>query len=159
MAERENQIKNHSLRFTGDDIVLTITLMEKLKNAIDIVYYLIDHHDEDEFVLLLMSAQNIELGVLLEEAKRDSDILFEIDKEKSIYAMLCQDTKVDGGYRFAERIISDISSKDGTDIYCAELEVRTTSYKLRDVMLKLVETFIKTQKEGKSGEIVYKSLN
>ena len=159
MAERENQTKKHSLRFTGDDIVLTITLMEKLKNAIDIVYYLIDHHDEDEFVLLLMNAQNIELGILLEEAKRDSDILFEIDKEKSIYAMLCQDTKVDGGYRFAERIISDIVSKDGTDIYCAELEVRSTNYKLRDVMLKLVETFIKTQKEGKSGEIVYKSLN
>ena len=159
MAERENQTKKHSLRFTGDDIVLTITLMEKLKNAIDIVYYLIDHHDEDEFVLLLMNAQNIELGILLEEAKRDSDILFEIDKEKSIYAMLCQDTKVDGGYRFAERVINDIVSKDGTDIYCAELEVRSTNYKLRDVMLKLVETFIKTQKEGKSGEIVYKSLN
>ena len=159
MAERENQTKKHSLRFTGDDIVLTITLMEKMKNAIDIVYYLIDHHDEDEFVLLLMNAQNIELGILLEEAKRDSDILFEIDKEKSIYAMLCQDTKVDGGYRFAERIISDIVSKDGKDIYCAELEVRSTNYKLRDVMLKLVETFIKTQKEGKSGEIVYKSLN
>jgi len=37
--------------------------------------------------------------------------------------------------------------------------VRSTNYKLRDVMLKLVEIFIKTQKEGKSGEIIYKSLN
>lgn len=159
MAERENQTKKHSLRFTGDDIVLTITLMEKLKNAIDIVYYLMDHQDEDEFVLLLMNAENAELEILLEEAKRDSDILFEIDKEKSIYAMLCQDTKVDGGYRFAERIIRNIVSKDGTDIYCAELEVRSTSYNLKDVILKLVETFIKAKQDGKSGEIIYKSLN
>jgi hypothetical protein len=159
MAERENQTKKHSLRFTGDDIVLTITLMEKLKNAIDIVYYLMDHQDEDEFVLLLMNAENVELEILLEEAKRDSDILFEIDKEKSIYAMLCQDTKVDGGYRFAERIIRNIVSKDGTDIYCAELEVRSTSYNLKDVILKLVETFIKAKQDGKSGEIIYKSLN
>ena len=159
MAERENQTRKGKLRFTGDDIVLTVTLMEKLKNAIDIVYYLMEHQDEDTFVLLLISAQNTELEPLLEKEKRDSDILFEIDKKKSIYTMLCQDTKVDGGYRFAERIISNITSKAGTDIYCVELEVRTTNYKLRDVTLKLVETFIKAKQEGKSGEIIYKSLN
>jgi len=118
-----------------------------------------DHQDEDEFVLLLMTADNVALDGLLEEEKRDSDILFEIDKEKSIYAMLCQDTKVDGGYRFAQRIMSNIASQEGTNIYCAELEVRHTHYKLKDVILKLVETFIKAQKEEKSGEIIYKSLN
>jgi len=159
MAEKENQRKPGNLRFTGDDIVLTSILMDKLTNAIDIVYYLMDHQNEDTFVLLLIKAENIELEVLLESEKRDSDILFEIDKEKSTYAMLCQDTKVDGGYRFAERMIGNIISKDGTDIYCAELEVRSTNYKLRGVILKLVETFIKAQQEGKSGEIIYKSLN
>ena len=159
MAERENQTRKGNLRFTGDDIVLTVALMEKLKNAIDIVYYLMDHKDADTFVLMLINAKNVELGTLLEKEKRDSDIFFEIDKDKSIYAMLCQDTKVDGGYRFAERIIGNIVSEDGTDIYFAELEVRTTTYQLRDVMLKLVETFIKSQHEGKSGEIIYKSLN
>ncbi len=159
MSERENQARKDKLRFSGDDIVLTVALMEKLKNAIDIVYYLMDHKNEDTFVLLLISAQNINMEVLLEKEKRDSDILFEIDKKKSTYAMICQDTKVDGGYRFAERIIGNITSNKGTDIYCAELEVRSTNYKLRDVMLKLVEIFIKTQKEEKSGEIIYKSLN
>ncbi len=159
MAERENQTRAGSLRFTGDDIVLTSTLMEKLTNAIEIVYYLMDHQDEETFVLLLLKAQNVELGTLLETEKRDSDILFEVDKEKSTYAMLCQDTKVDGGYRFAERIINNITSNDGTDVYCAELEVRSTNYKLNGVILKLVETFIKVQREGRSGEIIYKSLN
>ena len=159
MSERENQKRKNSLRFTGDEIVLTVTLMEKLKNAIDIVYYLMEHKDGDTFVLLLINAQNVELGTLLNDEKRESDILFEIDKEKSIYALLCQDTKVDGGYRFAERMIGNIVSKEGKDIYCAELEVRSTTYKLRDVMLKLVETFIKAKQEGKSGEIIYKSLN
>ena len=159
MSERENQKRKNSLRFTGDEIVLTVTLMEKLKNAIDIVYYLMEHKDEETFVLLLINAQNVELGTLLNDEKRESDILFEIDKEKSIYALLCQDTKVDGGYMFAERMIGNIVSKEGKDIYCAELEVRSTTYKLRDVMLKLVETFIKAKQEGKSGEIIYKSLN
>lgn len=159
MSEREKQARRGNLRFTGDDIVLTSTLMDKLTNAIDIVYYLMDHQNEDTFVLLLLQAQNVKLEMLLESEKRESDILFEIDKEKSIYAMLCQDTKVDGGYRFAERIIGNVVSKEGKDIYCAELEVRSTNYKLRGVILKLVETFIKAQQEGKSGEIIYKSLN
>ena len=83
MAERENQTRAGSLRFTGDDIVLTSTLMEKLTNAIEIVYYLMDHQDEETFVLLLLKAQNVGLGTLLEAEKRDSDILFEVDKEKS----------------------------------------------------------------------------
>ena len=159
MSERENETRKHSLRFTGDDIVLAGTLMEKLKNAIDIVYYLMDHKDEDTFVLLLIKAKNIELGSLLEGEKRDSDILYEIDSVNATYALLCQDTKVDGGYRFAQRILTNMTSHGGEDIYCAELEVRTTHYQLRDVILKLVETFIKAQKEGKTGEIIYKSLN
>ncbi len=159
MSERENKRRSANLKFTGDDIVLTSTLMDKLTNAIEIVYYLMDHQNDDTFVLLLMTAENIELGMLLESEKRDSDILFEIDKEKSTYAMLCQDTKVDGGYRFAERIIGNIISKGGTDIYCSELEVRSTNYKVRGVILKLVETFIKAQQESTSGEIIYKSLN
>jgi len=159
MSQRENQTRKHSLRFTGNDIVLADTLMEQLKNAVDIVYYLMDHKDEETFVLLLFKAQNIPLGALLEEEKRDSDILYEIDSKNAIYALLCQDTKVDGGYRFAERIIGKISSNGGEDIYCAELEVRSTNYPLRDVILKLMETFMKAQKEGKKGEIIYKSLN
>lgn len=159
MSERENKRRSENLKFTGDDIVLTSTLMDKLTNTIDIVYYLMDHQNEDTFVLLLLQAHNLELETLLETEKRDSDILFEIDKEKAIYVMLCQDTKVDGGYRFAERILGNIISKGGTDIYCSELEVRSTNYKVRGVILKLVETFLMAQQEGKSGEIIYKSLN
>ena len=80
------------------------------------------------FVLMLMTAKDIDLQALLTEEKRDTDILFEIDKEESLYVMLCQDTKVDGGYRFAERIIRNILLDNGNDIYCTELEIRATHY-------------------------------
>ena len=108
---------------------------------------------------MLISAKNIDMGILLEKEKRDTDILFEIDKEDAVYLMLCQDTKVDGGYRFAERIIRNIVLDNGSDIYCTELEVRTTRHVVKDVILKLVESYIKTKQENKSGEISFRSLN
>ncbi len=61
--------------------------------------------------------------------------------------MLCQDTKVDGGYHFAERIIRNIQLDNGRDIYCTELEIRITHYSPKKVILKFIETYIKSKHE------------
>jgi hypothetical protein len=94
----------------------------------------------------------------LNKEKRDTDILYEIDKEESIYVMLCQDTKVDGGYRFAERVIRNIQLDKGTDIFCTELEVRVRHYSPKQVVLKLLETFVKSKQMNRSNEIIFRSL-
>ena len=95
----------------------------------------------------------------MDKEKRETDILFEIDKEESLYVMLCQDTKVDGGYRFAERVIRNIQLDEGKDIFCTELEVRATHYSAKHVILKLLETFVKSRLMDKSNEIIFRSLN
>ena len=118
-----------------------------------------EHENEQAFVLMLLTAEDVDLNTLLEKEKRDTDILYEIDKEESLYVMLCQDTKVDGGYRFAERVIRNIQLDNGKDIYCTELEVRATHYTPKQVVLKLLETFIKSKLVNKSNEIVFRSLN
>lgn len=159
MSTRENEIRKNSLRFNANEIILAVDMIEKLEKTMDVVYYLMEHEDVESIVLLLITAQNLDMLALLEYEKRDTDILFEVNKDKSTYVMLCQDTKVDGGYHFAERIIKNIVSKEGTDIYCAEVEVRSTRYKVKNVIFKLIETFMKAKAENKSSEIVYKSLN
>ena len=159
MQNRENQSRPHSLRFNGDELTMAVNIVEAVAPTIDIIYHLMDNRDEESFVLILMSAKNIDMGTLLEKEKRDTDILFEIDKDESVYLMLCQDTKVDGGYRFAERIIRNTVSDNGSDIYCTELEIRSTTHIIKDVILKLVESYIKTKQENKSGEITFRSLN
>lgn len=159
MKHRENQSRPHSLRFNGNELTLAVNIVAAVEPTIDIIYYLMNNGGEEAFVLMLISAENVEMTTLLEKEKRDTDILFEIDKDESIYLMLCQDTKVDGGYRFAERIIRNIVSQEGNDIYFTELEVRTTKYLVKDVILKLVESYIKTKQENKSGEIAFRSLN
>ncbi len=102
-----------------------------------------DLEREQTFVLMLLTAKDIDLNTLLNKEKRDTDILYEIDKEESIYVMLCQDTKVDGGYRFAERVIRNIQLDKGTDIYCTELEVRVRHYSPKQVVLKLTRNICK----------------
>ena len=159
MKNRENQSRPGTLRFNGDEIIMAVNIVATVEPTMDIVYHLMNNRDEESFVLMLISAKNVDMETLLEKEKRDTDILFEIDKEDAVYLMLCQDTKVDGGYRFAERIIRNIVLDNGSDIYCTELEVRTTRHVVKDVILKLVESYIKTKQENKSGEISFRSLN
>jgi hypothetical protein len=159
MSNRENENRANSLKFNGKEIVLAAKMLDTLQTTIDIVYYLMEQEHEQSFVLMLMTAKDIDLQALLTKEKRDTDILYEIDKEESLYVMLCQDTKVDGGYRFAERVIRNILLDNGNGVYCAELEIKATHYKPKQVILKLLETFIKSKQMNKTGEIVFRSLH
>jgi len=159
MDIRENENRTANLRFNGKEIQLAVKLLDELQTTIDIVYYLMEQEKEQAFVLMMLTAQDVDLNMLLNNEKRDTDILFEIDKDEAIYVMLCQDTKVDGGYHFAERVIRNIQLDEGKEIYCTELEVRATHYSPKHVVLKLLETFVKSRQLNKSNEIVFRSLN
>ena len=159
MGARENDNRSENLKFNGKEIELAVKMLDKLETMIDIMYYLMENENQQAFVLMLLTANDMDLSMLLEKEKRETDILLEIDKEESLYVMLCQDTKVDGGYRFAERLIRDIELGKGTDIYCTEVEVRATHYTPKQVILKLLETFAKSKVSNKSNEIVFRSLN
>jgi len=159
MSTRENEIGKDGLKFKAEEIILAVNMIEILEKTVDVVYYLMEHEGVESFVLILLTAENIDLHTLLDHEKRDTDILFEINKEEGTYLLLCQDTKVDGGYHFAERLIRNILAKEGKNIYCAEVEVRSTKYPTKTVIFKLIETFMKMKAEEKRNEIVYKSLN
>jgi len=102
MGKRENENRAANLRFNGNEIELAVKMLDKLQTTIDIIYYLMEHENEEAFVLMLLTAKDVDLNTLLEKEKRQTDILFEIDKEESLYVMLCQEKKVDGGYRISQ---------------------------------------------------------
>ncbi len=158
MGARENDNRSEGLRFNGKEIQLAVKMLDKLEAPIDIIYYLMENENQQAFVLMLLTAKDVDLSTLLDQEKRETDVLFEIDKEEPLYVMLCQDTKVDGGYRFAERLIRQIQLDEGSDIYCTELEVRATHYTPKQVILKLLETFVKSKLSNQSNEIVFRSL-
>ncbi len=159
MIKRENEIRKEHIRFNGHDISMAALMIDKMSTTMDILYYLINRGEERSFVVMLVSANNIDIKKLLNKQKRDTDILFEIDKEKALYAMLCQDTKIDGGYRFAERVVYNLNKGGGEDIYLTELEVRTTKYDVKYIIFKLIETLIKSKQENRNGEIIFNTLH
>jgi len=159
MEIRENEKQRDHIRFNGDDIALAAKMLDKLTSTIDIMYYLMERGEERAFVVMLVTAENIDVKKVLAEEKRTTDILFKIDKKESLYAIICQDTKIDGGYHFADRVVRNMLLSKGKDIYCTQLEVRTTTHNIKYVIFKLIEAFIKSKQEQKQGEIVFKTLH
>ncbi len=159
MEIRVNELQRDHIRFNGDDIELAAKMLDKITTTVDIMYYLMEHGEERAFVVMLISAENIDVKTLLEKEKRNTDILFEIDAEASLYAVICQDTKIDGGYHFAERVVRNMLLHNSEDIYCTELEVRSTAHNIKYVVFKLIEIYIKAKQDEKEGEIVFKTLH
>ena len=159
MQVRENEMSRGSLRFTGDDISLAAKMVEKLTTTIDVIYYLMDRREEEAFVVMLVSAKDVDLKTLLEKEKRNSDILFEIDKETSLYAIICQGTKIDGGYYFGERLLRTLTLQEAKNIYCVELEVKSTVHNIKYIIFKLIEIYLKTKHDKKEGKLIFKTLH
>jgi len=159
MEARESEDKRNNIKFTAHNISMMAVMLEKLSSTIDIMYFLMGRKEENNFVVLLLSAQNIDLKSLIEKEKRDTDIMFEIDAQEPLYAIICQDTKIDGGYHFAERVVHKAVTKGGEEVCCTELEVSTTSHKIKYIIYRLMELFLQTKEAKKYGKIVFKTLN
>jgi hypothetical protein len=155
---RGNSVHKHSVGYTEKEIKLAVNMIKDIENTIDMMYYLMERNSENNFVLMLISANNVDLKALLKKEKRDTDIVYNVGEDECVCAMLCQETKVDGGYRFAERLINNIILDKGEDIYCAEIEVRMSKYSAKDIIFRVVDAFIKARQEKKSGEIIFHSL-
>ena len=159
MITRENDAGRRNIRFDGNDIALAAKMFDELSTTIEIVYYLMNRGEERSFVVMLVTADECEVGEILQEQKRNTDILFELDKENAIYAIICQDTKIDGGYHFGERVMRHLKINEAKDPYCIELEVRNTTYDIKYIIFKVMEMFLQTKDEERSGEIVFKTLH
>ena len=158
MKPRVSSGSSGKLRYTEKEITLATNMIKEMEDALDLMFYLMDHSSENSFVLMLITAEDVALKKLLENEKRNTDIVYTVNEEENVYAMICQETKVDGGYRFAERIIRHIRLDEGKDIYCSEIEVRTSKYTPKDIIFRVVDGFVQAREAGKSGEIVFKSV-
>ena len=158
MNGRENDAYSNHVRFNGNDIVLAAKMLDSLSTTIEFVYYLMNRGEERSFVLMLISAEDADVYEVLKAEKRNTDILFEIDKEQRIYTIICQDTKIDGGYHFGDRVMRQLKSRKAKEPYCIELEVRITTYNIKYIIFKLMETYLQSKKEKAHSKIVYKSI-
>jgi len=158
MKPRQSDGNKNSFRYTEKEIKLATNMVEELAVPLDLMFYLIDHSSENTFVLMLLTAEDVKVKTLLESEKRNTDIIYDIFPEENVYAMICQETKVDGGYRFAERIIRKLKEANGKDIYCSEIEVNNSKYTPKDVIFRVLDGFVKAREKRTSGEIIFKTI-
>ncbi len=150
---------NRQNRYDGikeSDFKKLIKLLDKLQYGIGVLYYLMDHNKKGAFTIALISANNIKLKKHISNNKRSTDILIKIDK--NFYALLCQDTEVDGGYYFMQRLVKTIQEAGGKDIYCAEIEIKNTDHKIQEIIFRLLNMYQRTKAKKADGEISFYAL-
>ncbi len=158
MDEKTNKPRRPNLRFNEDEIQLSLKVMQQLEKPLELMYYLMERDYENPFVMILISANDVDIENVIRSEKRNTDLLFKIDEERNLLALICQETNVDGGYRFTERLLGTLLLHHASKLYCSEIEIRSTKYDIKEVIFKAIESYITAIKEEKEGEIIFRSL-
>ena len=155
----EHRARMTKLRLNENDIKLISKLHDTLKTPIEVIYYMLEHANLESFVIVLLSAENVDLDALIAQHKRETDIHFCIDKASGLHAILCQETKIDEGYAFGERITGQIAQNGGEAIYCTELEVKTTRYPAKELIFRVYDAYMHVKEEKREEEVVVKIIH
>jgi len=150
--ERRNK---NELSFHEDEIKLAEIIMDQARTTLEFLYFLMDHRGKLSFTMILLSADDLELESLLQEEKRQTDILLEVDRENNLYMLLCQSTDLEGGEQFAEILMSSIRMRGGNSSYCVETELKTTSYTIQEVIFTMVEKYIEIKRENEFNKVFF----
>jgi len=62
MSEEVKKTRRPSLRFNESEIKLALSVMENMEKPIELMYYLMERENEKPFVIILISAKDIELA-------------------------------------------------------------------------------------------------
>jgi len=154
--ENENEKRNNNdLSFPEEEVKLAKTMMDELGTTMEFFHYLMNHREKSSLTIILLSADDLNLDNLLPKWKRQTDILFELDKVNNVYVIICQSTDRDGGKQFAEILMSNIHMHGDCDTYCVVSESKTTTYPIQEVIFKMVEKYIGIKEDKKANRVFF----
>jgi len=150
--------KHHDHGISEVNFQKLVKLVSAIGHGVDLMHYLIEHGREKAYVIALISAKGVDLKHMIKLQKRSTDILFDVDPEKNLYAILCQGTRVDGGYYFIQRLVRKLQEHDASEIYCSELEISNTQHPVQELAFRLLNMYQHYKREKRNGEINFHSL-
>lgn len=159
MIVRQNEKNSNYIRFNEKEIFLAEKMLKEMSVTLDVMRYLMRRGDERAYVLTFVETDCSDAEETIKRNKRETDLCYRIDRESGIYVIVCQDTRVDGGYHFATRILELLERAGGKRTYIVEMEVGSTEYTKEDILFRVLEMYIRAKKEGEVGKISYKSLH
>jgi len=149
---------NTDIAFHEDEVKLAKKMMDTLRTTMEFLYYLVDHRNKTSFTMILISTEGLKLDTLLQKWKRQTDILFEIDKVNNVYVLICQSTDREGGKKYAEILLSNIHMNGGNSTYCVASELQTTGHTIQEVIFKMVEKYMLARQDKDENQVFFTKL-
>lgn len=153
--EGEKRRNSSDLTFPEDEVKLAKTMMAELKTTMEFFHYLMNHRGESSLAMILLSSDDVKLDHLLPKWKRQSDVLFELDKANNVYVIICQSTDSHGGKQFAEILMSNIRLHSDSDTYCVVSEPRTMRSSIQKVIFEMVEKYLLIKEDKKANKVFF----
>jgi len=139
------------IAYNEEELLLGITMMDKLEKITRMMLYFLDHKNI-KFTYILMQVDDDEFESFIRKQKRSTDILVPIDTKEKLYAIVCQETNIEGGYHFAERIIRFLEVEEGKRcLSCNVLTVSTSHLSTEQIILYLLERYVEFGKSKSVG--------
>ena len=145
--------------FPEEEVKLAKTMMEELGTTMEFFHYIMEHKGKSTFTMILLSADDINLDHLLPKWKRQTDILFELDKENNVYVIICQSTDLEGGKQFAEILMTNIHMHSDSATYCVVSGPETMAYPIQEVIFKMVEKYITVKEEKIANKVFFSTFS
>ena len=144
--------------YTEKELTLAVELYRELRDPIEIFYHLMQSRRIESFSIILIKTKYNFFGNFLKSHKRDSDMIILSDSENGNYVLLCQETLVDGGYRFAERLRNDLRLSSGSEFRAAVVAVEYYSFPVKELVLTVVDMYRKLLENDNENHILHRSI-
>ncbi len=155
----DNRRKNYGgISFWEYEIMLAKKMLDELRTPMEFLYYLMEHRDKTVFSVILISSDHPRSMVELQQMKRGTDILFELNKEHGTFALVCQSTDATGGKEFSNLLLNSLRRAD-SETYCILSTIDSSEHSVQEVVFKMVETYLHAKKIGQSEEVVISALD
>lgn len=154
--------KRKEIDYTESDILLGVEIINKLKKVTEVLLYIKEHKNLKFSYILFHSTKENFLEYITEQ-KRDTDLAFHLSEKEDLYCLVCQETDIEGGYRFAERLMKsfNIDVDNSLDFYANILFVDSNKYDSMGVLFQLIDAFSEAKRQDpkwRKGQITYKTV-
>ncbi len=151
--------RSETLHEDVNRVLLSAAMLQSLRSLVEATMRLYKRKSEPTyFSLIAVYAATEDLEALLAKEKRTSDILVAIDGMRNHYALLCLDTKVQGGFHFAQRLMHRLKTTFAEEAYIVAADVRNMENDTGDIVTALADTLWEARTTRKNGEVILRSL-
>jgi len=154
-------VERKKVDFTEDDVVLAMDILNSVEDITDFFMFLKRERGVN-FTYILMNSGIDNFKGFLHREKRDTDVIIELEKNRDVNLVICQETDSEGANIFAKRIIEKLMEENGSiGSFASILTINSTDVENRSIIFALVEdylTLLKQPKEWRGGQMTFKII-